>query len=108
MATKSDLIETLQTSLDGYATTMASEIESFRGSYVQAHAADLAILQLGGQELGQRMDQDKLHTINTAAHASYRTAGAILFDGLALQPQIEQAADAIIAGLKISNPEAFV
>lgn len=107
MATKADLIETLQTTLDGYAATMAYEIESFRAAYIQAHAADIAILQLGGQEVGQRIDQDKLNTINTPAHASYREAETLLFDGLALQPDIMQAADTIISGLKDAHPEAF-
>ena len=107
MATKADLIESLQTTLDGYATTMASEIESFRTAYIAAHAHDLAILQLGGVEVGQRMSDDKLLTIKTAAHDAYNQAGTLLFDGLALQPDIMQAADAIIAGLKVSNPEAF-
>lgn len=107
MATKADLIESLRSDLDTAAGNMATAVETFRTHYVNAHGLDIAILQLGGQEVGQRMDQDKLHTINTPAHASYREAGTLLFDGLAEQPNIEAAADAIIAGLKISNPEAF-
>ena len=105
MATKSDLIASLQTTLDGHAATMASEIESFRTAYIQAHAADLAILKLGGKQKGQRIDQDRLNTFNTASHTMH--GSDYLFDGQASQPQIEAERDNILATLQSEHPEAF-
>ena len=107
MATKESLIETLQSNLDTQAGNMATAIETFRTAYIAAHAADLAILKLGGQERGQRMDQDRLHTVDTPAHVSYREAETLLFDGLALQPTIKAEADSIISTLQSEHPEAF-
>lgn len=107
MTTKAELINTLQADLDTAAGEMAEAIEIFKTAYITAHANDIAALKLGGAELGQRIDQDKLNTINTPAHDSYREAETLLFDGQALQPDIYAEADSIIAGLKASNPEAF-
>lgn len=105
MATKATLAAALASDLDAAAATMASAVSTFTAAYVAAHAADIARGRLGFSELGQSMTEDRLNTINTAAHTMHGTTP--LFDGRALEPQILAAADAIVAGLKISNPEAF-
>ena len=107
MTTKAELINTLQADLDTAAGAMAEAIEIFKTAYITAHASDIAVLKLGGASLGQRLDHDKLATINTSAHDSYRGADVPLFDGQALQPDIYSAADTIIAGLQAAHPEAF-
>ena len=107
MTTKAELINTLQSDLDTAAGEMAEAIEIFKAAYIAAHSNDIAALKLGGASLGQRLDQDKMATINTPAHDSYRGADIPLFDGQALQPDIYSAADTIIAGLQAAHPEAF-
>jgi len=107
MTTKAELINTIQSDLDTAAGAMAEAIEIFRAAYISALASDIAVLKLGGASLGQRLDQDKLATINTSAHDSYRGADIPLFDGQALQPEVYAAADAIIAGFRAAHPEAF-
>ena len=105
--TKTELAAALLPALETAAGSMATAVEAFRGAYIDAHAFDLARSQLGAGQLGQRLDGDKLHTMACTAHASYREAGQMLFDGQALQPEIELAADAILAGLKAAHPEAI-
>lgn len=105
MATKSTLAAALASDLDTAAATMATAISTFTAAYVAAHAADIARGRLGFSELGQSMAEDRLNTLNTAAHTMHGISP--LFDGRALEPQILAAADAIIAGLQRSNPEAF-
>lgn len=107
MATKADLITSLQSRLDTAAGDMVAAAESFRSAYVAAHGCDLAIHRLGGPTAGQRLDGDKLHTLDTPAHASYRNAECHLFDGARLQPDIEQHATSIIDGLRAAHSEAF-
>ena len=107
MATKSELAAALLPALETAAGSMASATKLFRSAYLDARAFDLARSRLGAGELGQRLDGDKLATMACTAHASYREADKPLFDGQALQPEIEAAAQVILDGLKISNPEAF-
>lgn len=107
MTTKSDLIDLVSADLDSASADMVAAIEIFRTAYRTAHANDLVRLKLGGQELGQRMDMDKLLTIKTTAQKALNDAGVALFDGVIEQPAVEAEAAAILSALEAEYPEAF-
>lgn len=103
--TRSELAAELLPALNTAAGSMATAIQAFRGAYIDARAFDLARSRLGAGELGQRLDQDRINTIACSAHQMHGTA--LLFDGAALAPEIEAAAQTILNGLKAKYPEAF-